>query len=429
MRLFHLFEDDDAPTLPPEHVEVVHAFPDVATIDASLLPELELRIEKLNKQATKVGAPPITIDVLGSEYKDVTQGTMVLRKKMIRVRVNGNPPKMAGWSLVARVEHMENNAILHVVPGEDNPELRRFYKAEPDRCDHCHKVRRRIDTFIVRNNLGEYKQVGRNCLRDFLGGKDPKGILWYVSAFQDLSEMLNIMRTGGGGSSARSEYYQPFEVILAAAVALSNKYGYVSSKSETKTPTSAEVRFAYFTMPTAHETHNEQEIRHVATIDAQSPNVKKEVEDIVKWFDALPKEKLDEPFFHNVHAIREEGHVSSRSVGYVVGLIPTYRREMGLIKQRQQFAASQHVGQVGQKIPPTQVEVIGVRDYHSGFGPTQIVRFRDTNGNTLSWFNNSSDRDFQRGDHMTIIGTVKKHDEYQGHLQTLLTRVKVLNRQ
>src|SRR5690606_20273117 len=34
-------------------------------------------------------------------------------------------------------------------------------------CQHCGKVRRRLETFVLVNDEGAHKQVGRNCLADF----------------------------------------------------------------------------------------------------------------------------------------------------------------------------------------------------------------------------------------------------------------------
>lgn len=433
MRLIDLYEDDDvnAPTpVPPQDVEFVHAYQETATLDASLLPELEARIAKLNKQAAKLGAEPITIEVVGTEFKEEKRGTETVKRKKLKVQIHGKPPKLAGWNLAARIEHMGEDALVHVVPGEDHPELRRFYKARPDHCDHCNTVRRRIDTFIVRNNAGEYKQVGRNCLREFLGGKDPKSILWYVSAYEDLEELLNAFAgRGGGGPVEREEYYRPFQDVLTAAVALANKYGYVSAKSEYKRPTSSLVRMALFSDPYQHDTHEEVEARHVVAVDSNSPNVQQEVRDILAWFQTIPSERFEnEPYFHNLYVIKQENHVSSRNVGYVVGLIPTYRREAGK-KATAAARSNVHVGEVGKKLPPTQVEVVGTRDIDSAFGRVQLVRFQDAAGNAVTWFNSGSDRDFQKGDKMTIMGTVKKHDQFKDRNQTVLTRVKVVQRE
>ncbi len=49
-------------------------------------------------------------------------------------------------------------------------------------CDYCKKdwiVRR--DTYIVKNDKGEIRQIGSNCLSDFLGHPNPTRIAWLDS--------------------------------------------------------------------------------------------------------------------------------------------------------------------------------------------------------------------------------------------------------
>lgn len=83
---------------------------------------------------------------------------------------------------------------------------------------------------------------------------------------------------------------------------------------------------------------------------------------------------------------------------------------------------SEYVGKVKERIE-FEAEVIGVYGTEGFYGHIDIVRFKDARNNQFTWF--ASDyTDLKRGDRMTIKGTVKKHDDYKGVKQTVLTRCR-----
>jgi len=93
------------------------------------------------------------------------------------------------------------------------------------------------------------------------------------------------------------------------------------------------------------------------------------------------------------------------------------------MKQREaEGRASEHVGEIKERIE-FEAEVTGVYGTEGYYGHTDIVKFKDNDGNQFTWFA-SGYTDLARGDRMSIKGTVKKHDEYRGIKQTVLTRCK-----
>ncbi len=84
--------------------------------------------------------------------------------------------------------------------------------------------------------------------------------------------------------------------------------------------------------------------------------------------------------------------------------------------------ASEYVGEVKDRIE-FEAEVIGVYGTEGYYGHTDIVKFKDARGNYFTWF--ASDyTNLACGDRMSIKGTVKKHDQFRGIKQTVLTRCK-----
>jgi len=87
---------------------------------------------------------------------------------------------------------------------------------------------------------------------------------------------------------------------------------------------------------------------------------------------------------------------------------------------RRAASPSGHIGTVGDRLD-FDAEVIFVRYTEGYYGTTTIIKFRDDVGNIFTWFA-SGGRDVERGARFTVRGTVKKHDEYRGEQQTVLTR-------
>lgn len=90
------------------------------------------------------------------------------------------------WEFIAELEHTENGNIITGVAGVEVPE--RYYTSKP-MCEHCNSKRYRKNTYIVRNKTtGEFKQVGKSCLKDFTHGMSAEAVTQYMSLFDTLIE-------------------------------------------------------------------------------------------------------------------------------------------------------------------------------------------------------------------------------------------------
>ena len=126
------------------------------------LPELERRVASVARRAQRLGSGMLALRDTGER-----------RGERARVVLEGEPPTLAGWTLVAVVDHRDDEPTLHIV---SSPALaldpRRFREA---RCDHCGLRRRRAETFVVWHAATRrVRQVGSGCLAEFLGGHDPR---------------------------------------------------------------------------------------------------------------------------------------------------------------------------------------------------------------------------------------------------------------
>lgn len=94
------------------------------------------------------------------------------------------------WEFIAELEHTENGNIITGVAGVEVPE--RYYTSKP-MCEHCNSKRFRKNTYIVRNKqTGEFKQVGKSCLKDFTHGMSAEAVTKeYLQDLIDKMESVN----------------------------------------------------------------------------------------------------------------------------------------------------------------------------------------------------------------------------------------------
>ena len=102
-------------------------------------------------------------------------------------------------------------------------------------------------------------------------------------------------------------------------------------------------------------------------------------------------------------------------------------------KAREDDKASQrealgHVGEVKQRLGFEKVKVIFTKSLENDWGVTTLIKFRmeEGEGNHLTWFASGDlTEEFPQGEIFDITGSVKKHDEFDGIPQTVITRVKI----
>ena len=88
---------------------------------------------------------------------------------------------------------------------------------------------------------------------------------------------------------------------------------------------------------------------------------------------------------------------------------------------------SQHVGKVGERLRGVKVQLkqaIGLPD--NGFGPSTIYKFVDENKNRYTWFTSAgSNQEWAIDEWVLMTMTVKDHTEYQGILETRVSRAVI----
>ncbi len=155
-------------------------------------------------------------------------------RRYVLIEVTGAAPKIAGWSFVAVLQHLEGGNVLAHVPGWEGKIPDAYRDAQP-LCYHCRTNREQKDTYLVCSDGDEWKHVGRQCLRDFTGHKDPHAIAEWAEAlamFAGACSAAEYDDDFGGGE--RGSRWISLTSFMAAAAWCVRRYGWVSRKQAKK---------------------------------------------------------------------------------------------------------------------------------------------------------------------------------------------------
>lgn len=401
------------------------------------LARLDERVAVLNKRAAKLGVAPVVVERLERREERVYKWSDGRERReperadhrparvrvLVAVCVTGETPKLAGWSFLATLDHAsEAGVVLRVVPGADVPES--YREAKPD-CDHCQTRRVRRETFVLRHDDGAYRQVGRQCLADFLGGQDPAAIAAWcevLGAFR--ADLEAAEHDDWGGAGGRYLYLPAYLEIVAAVI---DAEGWVSRRSARDFGGSATAdRAMNWAIPPLGGWSEVDEAERPEVTDAHRDLVER----ALAWVRGLREAKPAlSDYEHNLVVVCAGEALAPKNSGIAASLIPAYKREVEreILRRRraESRAASDFVGTVGKREVFT-VEVTGVIEHEGSWGVTRIHKMLDDAGNALVWFA-SREGGLEQGRRYRIKATVKSHeDDPKWGKQTVLTRaVKV----
>ena len=386
--------------------------------------KLNNELAKLNKRARKIGCNEVSYNIV--DEKTTTHKTAGGHKYDVRwleIEFDGQGPKINGWRFLGTLDHnaLPGQVIVDTVPGEKIPE---YFHDSDAVCDHCEKIRRRNQTFVLINEeTEEYRRVGRQCVREFIG-YDVKDVMWFLTRLRNLVGSLGGDEWRGGGGY-QEMYFDPTEV-LAVTAAVIEKEGWVSKKvawEQDRVPTASWVGQVYFP-PIPRDDYYD---RWVDGLDLKNDKWHKLAEAARAW---LKEQSADGEYWHNLHAIDKADIVSGKLFGYWCSLISTYQRAMYRQREKARTAEpkakklNEHIGTPKERIELT-VEVATLTHHDSRFGVVHKHQMLDNDGRTIIWWANTMSADMVAGGKYRITAKVKKHDEFRDWKQTLVTHVKV----
>lgn len=390
----------------------------------------------VEKQPVKRGE---IVYVSGSDVGTYQKVTFPPDRVFEMIEVSGPRAKAAGWEFIATLQHLEGGTIIRRVATAKiaEGELVAFRDISPA-CDHCKTNRHRKDSFLVGSDTRLLRQVGRNCLSDFLGGASAEFYARLAETLLSLTSACEAAEEEPSGFGGRGEMRADVEEFLSFVLASIRAYGWLS-----RTAAKEQGREGAATADVAWTAMHPWGGRKVEEAEKPTDEECLYAKQIVLWTekkieDTAAASRSD--YEHNLFTAVASDPIGPRLAGIVASLVRYYEKAMGIEAQKKApKKPSEHFGTVGKREVWT-LTLLGRTDLEGGqYGPTFLHRFADADGNIATWFSSQKNvvglldgdtiswRAMEIGATYSVKGTVKKHDAYKGNKQTVLTRCVVLD--
>jgi len=399
------------------------------TLQTWAIPVLQERVDKLNRRAAKCKCEPLALRVLRSYDRVIGKDALGSDRvvNLSDVEIEGTAPRINGWVLVAKLTPTEGGNFVKAVPGLEG-DLDPKYRTIEMRCDHCRSKRRRNDVFVIRNESGVEKVIGRNCLADFIRTADFEAMIAWADFIDkcDINADSDWEGMGGGRVTPTSPILYWLETISICV----RKLGWLSrsaafeSGREGSATADTVVYLHWAPDPYGKKREFCQKNDLYATDHDKALAVK-----ALEWVRSLTDTTGD--YLYNLKLACGRDYVDRESAGLVSSLIQAYQRaieeEIKRMQLRKAAVNRGWVGEVKQRLRNIRLTVLGTNSFDGEWGVRTLIRFADENENVLIWWA-SGDRteEFEQGATYVVDATVKKHDDHETYgKQTVVNRVTV----
>lgn len=372
-------------------------------IDPTLNVSMTLaKADKIAARATKKGLSGGYSVAIETETVETPEGRAEVRYLVI----DGEPAKFNGYTFVALVEWIGENAVITGSPYYEGEVVDRDTLVK-GACDHCGTVRARKSVIVVENEAGERTQVGKSCVKDYLGNSI--ALSWFKTGdpFEEFDGYTGI------GTPLHNT-----DEILTIAASIVRQRGWVSKTNAEmigKVSTASVVEFVLGPRPSRAEEAREWEALRKdidSAIDGAAAEAARE------YGKTMP---ATSEYAQNLQAVIAEDYFDPKHLGLVVSLAGVHAR--ALQKAAEEAAApvvEEPFGSVGDRVT-IELKVVSSTAFDTDYGITFANTFTGE-GHRFKWLTGA--RGFVEGETVTLKGTIKKYDEWNDKVFTVLTRCK-----
>ena len=380
-------------------------------LNAAEVAATQVKVDKINQRASKRGLT----GGLTLETTRVVETVDGVERVLWRARVLGEPPSIGGWSFLAAVDTLSDDRfVLNTPPGMGEEHIDRSV-LQAGQCQHCGTHRRRVHTYLVRHEDGTTMQVGKSCLADFIGIKTLP-VVFFEKPDDDFFGM-------GGETGV------PREVTVRSALAHTwaavQEHGWVSRSAAAGTMATADlVADALF-----GNTRRDRELREIL-----APHLERGAQHAETVIRELP-DLLDghTTYERNLLTLLGGEYVEARHLGLLCSAIATYERrtsqeqEAARRREEAEQIPNEWQGSIGEKITlsGTITREMTFEGYRHNSPASRLIILTAPHGIAKMFTTAAWAYDVNRGDEVTVTGTVKAHETYNGTRQTVLTRPKI----
>ncbi len=376
------------------------------TIPVDRREDVEKLINKYQKKAIKYGTP-LNVEYGEPYYTSVPvyeSGELTDERynfEAFDLTIDCEVIKKDGYTVVAKIEHLKEGKIVNVLIGDAAMNMKTEWHTMECRCEHCGTKRDRRLTFIVRNEDGSEKQVGRSCLKDYCG-IDPQAIGWK-------NEMTALIldydiRDYDFEHMPVQRAYMTVEA-LAHAIHFYREQGYVK----------------------AGEPNSNRDLIGAFIKDKPTPAEMMEADMMARAIIEMNDDDACRFLLDNTKVLLNNVYCKASHFGYIAYAPVAYekyreemvRRAARAAERATEAEVSHYVGTIGERLTFKVADMRLLTSWDNDYGRTYLYKFLDDAGNVLIWFASKT-----IDTATTIKATVKDHTERDGVKQTIITRCK-----
>lgn len=375
------------------------------TIYANKVEEVRRKLEKIASKAEKYGCN--FAYTIGEEHPEIvtvrsTDGITAwdiesLTVAAVDVSISCDSLICAnGWQVLAHIEHGTQGNIVTAFNCDPLPI---WYSLAPH-CDHCSTNRNRKETYIVQNENGAQKQVGKSCLKEYTG-IIPETAVLFASVRDCLIDDSVTYETASGAE----RMYSTAQIVALAVDSVAAR-GYIRSTEPGSTKAAIIDAISKQAEPTTKAMEKAQAILLWLS------NLSNDVTGIER--DCKPLALSQYCKFSHF------GRLAYMPIAYDKEQERKAKEEDRQVAQNAE-KCSEYIGTVGEKVSFKAEKAILVTSWATVYGYTYLYKFTCEN-NVFIWF---ASRAVSVADGATITGTIKEHSTRDGVKQTILTRCKI----
>lgn len=420
----------------------------IVRVPADQMTTFTANLTRLNKKAARYGVTPVVITSTVAALYDVVQTTYAGDEKDIiettrtkitnaanakgyvipvnEITISFDDIKVGDFTVIAKFERADGTKRNIVYRAVEDDAATPFITKHQDSaifCDHCKTKRVRNVSFILRNDKsGEYVQIGKTCMKDYLGidVTSALNMLEQFSAF-----VVSYDMDSWGDDFGSVNYYTPAECYIADLILLDNYIPFVSAATARDTGETCTADSVMFNGDAII-----RELYNQSGFDTEQYEAnRRAARDAAVAMMVEMRGDSSTDYARNVSIIVESGVIDRRTKQnrLVAGAVIHKLRAATAQRQREQ-SPSAHVGAVGDKIE-CELTFIRANWFETQFGPSCYATFEDVAGNQIVWKTGAISDEVCNNPNIKLVAkfTVKSHDEFNGVKQTYITRLKVLS--
>jgi len=295
-------------------------------------------------------------------------------------------------------------------------------------CDHCKQDRNRKATFVLYNEADDqWMQVGRQCLRSFLGDKDPQSLISAASIFETFATLMEDGGDFSGEQCGKQEAAWEISTIVLISLNVVEKYGWLSAtkaaESQELTASTKERVLNVLFPPKESKALKQAESMRVTT-----PELEAKVQAII---DFIRTSEDQSEYLRNLRAAFTVDYCNAKRLGLVVSAQKAYQTHLERKAAAERDAAllatkkDEFFGTIGERIELS-LHLLKQHDIETQFGISTLCIFEDGEGRAFKWF--ASNCPFSQDDTgklHRVVATIKDHETFRERKQTGLTRLKI----